>query len=73
MGCDAQVHQVRKAFEKVGYAFAHKEVGARSFLAPSATHARLDVGCSLGRSGRSSGRRGADSPQRFGKGLGQCL
>jgi len=33
-GCDAQVHQVSKAFEKVGYAFAYKQVDARNFLAP---------------------------------------
>ena len=27
-GCDAQVHQASKAFEKVGYAFAYKQVDA---------------------------------------------
>ena len=58
LGCDAQLHQVRKAFEEVGYAFAYKLVDARNFLVP----ARLDVGSSVGLSGRSSGWRGAGRP-----------
>ena len=33
-GCDAQIYQVRKAFEEVGYAFAYKQVDARNFLVP---------------------------------------
>lgn len=34
LACDAQIHQVRKAFEKMGYAFAYKLVDARNFLVP---------------------------------------
>ena len=33
-GCDAQINQVRKAFEEVGYAFAYKQMDARNFLVP---------------------------------------
>ena len=34
LGCDAQIHQVRKAFEEEGYVFAYKLVDARNFLVP---------------------------------------
>ena len=33
-GCDAQINQVRRAFEEVGYAFAYKQMDARNFLLP---------------------------------------
>ena len=44
LGCDAQIHQVRKAFEEVGYAFAYKLVDARHFW--SLNDARAS-GCGL--------------------------
>jgi len=33
-GCDAQIIQVRKAFEEAGYVFAYKQLDARIFLVP---------------------------------------
>ena len=69
LGCDAQIHQVRKAFEEEGYVFAYKLVDARHFLVPQ----RRVALASVGRSGRSSGWRRADSPQRFGKASASAL
>ena len=56
-----------RGFREAGIFVCAHAVGRQRLSGTSATHARLDVGYSVGRSGRSSGSRGADNPPSYGK------